>query len=127
MKDTEDNETILQNTYDPDQGNACFTKNKLRERELAEKVNNNNGNQDQEKEQPTKGKRKSGGSCLQPQCSRRTLITFRSTRLTILQEMPKQPNPRPPWSQKVLGIYIGERITKGRGEEEVSGAQSGQG
>lgn len=65
------------------------------------------------------------GSCLQPQCSRRTLRSFRSTRLTILLEMPKQPNPRPPWSRKTLGIYIGERIIKGRGEEEVSGAKSG--
>ena len=57
-KDTEDNETILQNTYHPDQGSPRFTKNKRREREVVEKVNqNNNGNQ--EDAQPPRGKRKS--------------------------------------------------------------------
>lgn len=59
VKDTEDDETVHQNTYHADQGSPRFTKNKRREREVTEKVNNNNnGNQDEE-EQPTKGKRKS--------------------------------------------------------------------
>ncbi|XP_010876800.2 jouberin isoform X1 [Esox lucius] len=58
VKDTEDDETILQNTYHPDQGSPRFTKNKRRERELTERVNNNSENQDEE-EQLTKVKRKS--------------------------------------------------------------------
>ncbi|XP_029982710.1 jouberin [Sphaeramia orbicularis] len=57
-KDTGDDETILQNTYDPDQGSPRFTKNKRRERETAEKVNIKN-NKNQEDVQPSKSKRKS--------------------------------------------------------------------
>ncbi|XP_037342644.2 jouberin [Pungitius pungitius] len=56
-KDTEDDEAILQNTYHPEQGSPRYTKNKQRERETAEKVNNKTTNQE---ESPTpKGKRKS--------------------------------------------------------------------
>ncbi|KAM9354825.1 LOW QUALITY PROTEIN: jouberin-like [Pholidichthys leucotaenia] len=40
-KDTEDDETILQNT-DPEQGSPRYTKNKRREQEIVEKVNDNN-------------------------------------------------------------------------------------
>ncbi|KAL0969778.1 hypothetical protein UPYG_G00232170 [Umbra pygmaea] len=57
VKDTEKDETILQNTYQPDHGSPRFTKNKRRERELTEKVNNNR-KQDEE-DHPTKVKRKS--------------------------------------------------------------------
>ncbi|XP_035466368.2 jouberin isoform X2 [Scophthalmus maximus] len=47
-KDTEDDETILQNTYNPEQGSPRYTKNKRRERETAKKVNvNNSRNQDE--------------------------------------------------------------------------------
>ncbi|XP_031703160.1 jouberin [Anarrhichthys ocellatus] len=57
-KDTEDDETILQNTYHPEQGSPRYTKNKRRERETAEKVNVNNS-RNQEETQTSKGKRKS--------------------------------------------------------------------
>lgn len=57
-KDTEDAETILQNTYDPEQGSPRYTKNKRREREIAEKVNFNN-NRNQEEIKTSKSKRKS--------------------------------------------------------------------
>ncbi|KAM7376200.1 hypothetical protein PAMP_005943 [Pampus punctatissimus] len=56
-KDTEDDETILQNTYYPEHGSPRFTKNKRREREIAEKVNINNS-RNQEEIQTSKGKRK---------------------------------------------------------------------
>ncbi|KAJ7990818.1 hypothetical protein DPEC_G00290860 [Dallia pectoralis] len=58
VKDTEDDETVVQNTYHPEEGSPRFTKNKRREREQTEKVNNNRGNQDEE-EQRTIVKRKS--------------------------------------------------------------------
>ncbi|XP_040916900.1 jouberin isoform X1 [Toxotes jaculatrix] len=57
-KDTEDDETILQNTYHPEQGSPRYTKNIRREREIAEKVNINN-NRNQEEIQTSKTKRKS--------------------------------------------------------------------
>ncbi|XP_027130777.1 jouberin isoform X1 [Larimichthys crocea] len=57
-KDTEEDETILQNTYHPEQGSPRYTKNKRRERETAEKVNINNS-RNQEEIQASKGKRKS--------------------------------------------------------------------
>nr|XP_046268717.1 jouberin isoform X2 [Scatophagus argus] len=57
-KDTEDHETILQNTYHPEEGSPRYTKNKRRERETAEKVNVNNS-KNQEEIQTSKGKRKS--------------------------------------------------------------------
>ncbi|XP_028251526.1 jouberin isoform X2 [Parambassis ranga] len=57
-KDTEDDETILQNTYDPAQGSPRYTKNKRREREIAEKVNVNNS-RNQEEIKTSKAKRKS--------------------------------------------------------------------
>ncbi|XP_026007592.1 jouberin isoform X2 [Astatotilapia calliptera] len=57
-KDTEDNETILQNTYDPEEGSPRYTKNKRREREISEKVNFNN-NRNQEGIKTSKSKRKS--------------------------------------------------------------------
>ncbi|XP_056151400.1 jouberin [Lampris incognitus] len=56
-KDTEEDETILQNTYHHEQGSPRFTKNRRREQELAEKFNiSSHGNQ--EEVQPSKGKRK---------------------------------------------------------------------
>ncbi|XP_072221649.1 jouberin isoform X2 [Leuresthes tenuis] len=57
-KDTEDDETILQNTYDPEQGSPRYTKNKRREKEIAEKVNINSGG-NQEEVKSSKAKRKS--------------------------------------------------------------------
>ncbi|XP_008285684.1 jouberin [Stegastes partitus] len=56
-KDTEDDETILQNTYDPEHGSPRFTKNKRREKEIAEKVNVNNS-RNQEEIKTSKAKRK---------------------------------------------------------------------
>ncbi|KAK9534080.1 hypothetical protein VZT92_009153 [Zoarces viviparus] len=57
-KDTEDDETILQNTYHAEQASPRYTKNKRRERETAEKVNVNNS-RNQEETQTSKGQRKS--------------------------------------------------------------------
>lgn len=57
-KDTEEDETILQNTYDPEQGSPRYTKNKRRERETTEKININSS-RNQEDLQALKGKRKS--------------------------------------------------------------------
>ncbi|XP_076604762.1 jouberin isoform X1 [Chaetodon auriga] len=57
-KDTEDDETILQNTYQPEQGSPRYTKNKRRERETVEKANINNS-RNQEESQTSKSKRKS--------------------------------------------------------------------
>ncbi|XP_028995151.1 jouberin isoform X2 [Betta splendens] len=56
-KDTEDDETILQNTYHPEQGSPRYTKNKRREKEISEKVNINNS-RNQEEPQITKSKKK---------------------------------------------------------------------
>ncbi|XP_059209875.1 jouberin [Centropristis striata] len=55
-KDTEDDETILQNTYRPEQGSPRYTKNKRRERETVEKVNINNS-RNQEETQTPKGRK----------------------------------------------------------------------
>lgn len=41
-KDTEVDETILQNTYNPEQGSPRYSKNKRREKETVEKININN-------------------------------------------------------------------------------------
>ncbi|XP_041667936.1 jouberin [Cheilinus undulatus] len=57
-KDTEEDETILQNTYHPEHGSPRYTKNKRRERETAEKVNINNS-KNQEEIETSKPKRKS--------------------------------------------------------------------
>ncbi|CAL8291800.1 unnamed protein product [Gadus morhua 'NCC'] len=57
-KDTEDDETVLQNTYRPEQGSPRFTKNRRREREAVEKVLNVH-HDEEEPPQPSKGKRKS--------------------------------------------------------------------
>ncbi|XP_073339009.1 jouberin isoform X3 [Pagrus major] len=57
-KDTEDDETILQNTYNPEEGSPRYTKNKRRERETVEKVNANNSKNQEEIRTP-KGKKKS--------------------------------------------------------------------
>ena len=57
-KDTEDDETVLQNTYRPEQGSPRFTKNRRREREAVEKVLNID-HDEEEPPQPSKGKRKS--------------------------------------------------------------------
>ncbi|XP_023276724.1 jouberin-like isoform X2 [Seriola lalandi dorsalis] len=57
-KNTEDAETILQNTYHPEQGSPRYTKNKRREKEIAEKVNINNS-RNQEEIQTSKAQRKS--------------------------------------------------------------------
>ncbi|XP_030644638.1 jouberin [Chanos chanos] len=57
-KDTEDDETVINNTYDPAEGSPRYTKNRRREREVSEKANiNNNGNQ--EKPPLISGKKKS--------------------------------------------------------------------
>ncbi|XP_061599322.1 jouberin [Cololabis saira] len=56
-KDPEDDETILQNTYDPEQGSPRYTQNKRRERETAEEINaNNNRNQDEARTLKAKSK-----------------------------------------------------------------------
>ncbi|KAG7229091.1 hypothetical protein INR49_013032 [Caranx melampygus] len=57
-KDTEDDETILQNTYHPEEGSPRYTKNQRREKEIADKVNINNS-KNQEEIQTSKAKRKS--------------------------------------------------------------------
>ncbi|KAM4624936.1 jouberin [Polymixia lowei] len=56
-KETDEDETILQNTYRPEQGSPRFTKNRRREREIAEKFNVDSS-ENQEETQPSKGKRK---------------------------------------------------------------------
>ncbi|XP_069567712.1 jouberin isoform X1 [Brachyistius frenatus] len=60
QKDTEDDETILQNTYNPEQGSPRYTKNKRREQEMEieERVNVNNSKNDEEIK-TSKAKRKS--------------------------------------------------------------------
>lgn len=57
-KDTEDDETILHNTYDPAQGSPRFTKNRRREREVSEKTNIIH-NASEEEPTSTDGKKKS--------------------------------------------------------------------
>ncbi|CAM4649213.1 unnamed protein product [Leuciscus chuanchicus] len=57
-KDTEDDEAILHNTYDPAQGSPRYTKNRRRERETSEKTNINNAVSDEEPVL-TSGKKKS--------------------------------------------------------------------
>lgn len=57
-KDTEVDETILQNTYHPEEGSPRYTKNQRREKEIADKVNINNS-RNQEETQTSKAKRKS--------------------------------------------------------------------
>ncbi|XDV42804.1 hypothetical protein PO909_011402 [Leuciscus waleckii] len=57
-KDTEDDEAILHNTYDPAQGSPRYTKNRRRERETSEKTNINNAVSDEEPAL-TSGKKKS--------------------------------------------------------------------
>ncbi|XP_072313591.1 jouberin isoform X2 [Eucyclogobius newberryi] len=47
-KDTDQDDTILQNTYDLEQGSPRFTKNKRREKESSEKVNVNNSLNEEE-------------------------------------------------------------------------------
>lgn len=54
-KDTEDDEAILHNTYDPAQGSPRYTKNRRRERDASEKTNINN----EEEPTLTSGKKKS--------------------------------------------------------------------
>ncbi|XP_067336289.1 jouberin isoform X2 [Channa argus] len=56
-KDTEDDETTLQNIYQPEQGSPRYTKNKRREKEIAEIVNINNS-KNQEEIQTLKAKKK---------------------------------------------------------------------
>ncbi|XP_077094982.1 jouberin [Siphateles boraxobius] len=64
-KDTEDDETILHNTYDPAQGSPRYTKNRRRERETSEKTNINNALSDEEPTL-TSGKKKSKRRLPQP-------------------------------------------------------------
>ncbi|KAL1257510.1 hypothetical protein QQF64_010754 [Cirrhinus molitorella] len=47
-KDTEDDEAILHNTYDPAQGSPRYTKNRRREREASEKTNINSAVSEEE-------------------------------------------------------------------------------
>ncbi|KAG7511232.1 hypothetical protein JOB18_044567 [Solea senegalensis] len=63
-KDTEDDETILQNTYDPEQGSPRYTKNKRREWEIVEKVNIKNSIN--EEEVPTSSVKRKGKRELPP-------------------------------------------------------------
>ncbi|XP_062864119.1 jouberin [Trichomycterus rosablanca] len=57
-KDIEEDETVLNNTYDPAQGSPRYTKNRRREEEVSEKVNvSSNVNED--KTTLTSGKKKS--------------------------------------------------------------------
>ncbi|XP_019962576.2 jouberin isoform X2 [Paralichthys olivaceus] len=58
VKDTEEDETILQNTYHPEDGSPRYTKNKRREKDIAKKVNINNS-RNQEEIQTPNSKRKS--------------------------------------------------------------------
>ena len=61
MKDTEEDETILQNTYHPEDGSPRYTKNKRREKDVAKKVNINNSRNEEEIQTPnTKRKSKRG-------------------------------------------------------------------
>lgn len=64
-KDTEDDEAILHNTYDPAQGSPRYTKNRRRERETSEKTNINNAVSDEEPTL-TSGKKKSKRRLPQP-------------------------------------------------------------
>ncbi|XP_056112023.1 jouberin isoform X1 [Rhinichthys klamathensis goyatoka] len=64
-KDTEDDEAILHNTYDPAQGSPRYTKNRQRERETSEKTNINNPVSDEEPTL-TSGKKKSKRRLPQP-------------------------------------------------------------
>ncbi|XP_057200558.1 jouberin [Triplophysa rosa] len=57
-KDTEDDETIIHNTYDPAHGSPRFTKNRRREREVSEKTNAIH-NASEEEPPSTNGKKKS--------------------------------------------------------------------
>lgn len=69
-KDTEDNETILQNTYQPEHGSPRYTKNKQREKETVGKNNFNSWNQ--EELQISKGKGKNKRELPQPPVSEDT-------------------------------------------------------
>ncbi|XP_042598944.1 jouberin-like isoform X2 [Cyprinus carpio] len=64
-KDTEDDEAILHNTYDPAQGSPRYTKNRRREREASEKTNINNAVSEEEPTL-TGGKKKSKRKLPQP-------------------------------------------------------------
>uniref|UniRef100_A0A673K0A5 Jouberin n=1 Tax=Sinocyclocheilus rhinocerous TaxID=307959 RepID=A0A673K0A5_9TELE len=64
-KDTEDDEGILHNTYDPAQGSPRYTKNRRREREASEKTNINNAVSEEEPTL-TSGKKKSKRKLPQP-------------------------------------------------------------
>ncbi|TRY83457.1 hypothetical protein DNTS_016203 [Danionella cerebrum] len=57
-KDTEDDETILHNTYDPAQGSPRYTKNRQREREASEKTNTNHPVSEDEDTTQTNWKKK---------------------------------------------------------------------
>ena len=48
-KGTEDDETVFNNTYQPKEGSPRYTKNRQRERELAEKANNGHANEEESK------------------------------------------------------------------------------
>ncbi|CAN9502628.1 unnamed protein product [Ophioblennius macclurei] len=45
VKSSKDDETVIQNTYDPERASPRFTKNRRRQEEVAQKVNNNSRNQ----------------------------------------------------------------------------------
>lgn len=64
-KDTEDDEAILHNTYDPAQGSPRYTKNRRREREASEKTNINNAVSEEEPTL-TSGKKQSKRKLPQP-------------------------------------------------------------
>ncbi|XP_062253329.1 jouberin isoform X1 [Platichthys flesus] len=61
VKDTEEDETILQNTYHPEDGSPRYTKNKRREKDVAKKVNiNSSRNEEEIQTSNTKRKSKRG-------------------------------------------------------------------
>ncbi|XP_041704152.2 jouberin [Coregonus clupeaformis] len=130
VKDTEDDETVLQNIYHAERGSPRFTKNKRREREVTEKVNNNNnGNQDEE-EQPIKGKRKGKSTRELPpapvQQENSYIIQIDQTDSTAGNA--KTPKSKASLESEEPGNIQRRKSKKGNskeGEEEVSGAQSG--
>ncbi|CAB1331256.1 unnamed protein product [Coregonus sp. 'balchen'] len=130
VKDTEDDETVLQNIYHAERGSPRFTKNKRREREVTEKVNNNNnGNQDEE-EQPINGKRKGKSTRELPpapvQQENSYIIKIDQTDSTAGNA--KTPKSKASLESEDPGNIQRRKSKKGNskeGEEEVSGAQSG--
>lgn len=95
-KGTEDDETVLKNTYQPDQSSPRYTKNRLREKELSEKVNNDievpeGGKSSQGRK---KGKRDLPTPPPEGDVSRADGGGSRSTRVAILKAVPEAEDAR---------------------------------